>query len=155
MPRKIDLIEAKQKAARFCAYQERSPKEVSDKLKSWGLSSELIEKALAELIEEKFVSAQRFANAYCNDKFEFNSWGKQKIKATIYTHQLESSVIEKALERIDDDKYFDRLVELAKKKWESLNGETEAKRKQKTLSYLSSKGFEVDLIWKAIGQVSK
>lgn len=154
MARKIELIEAKQKAARFCAYQERSPKEVSDKLKSWGLSFESANQVLNELINESFIDPQRFANAYCNDKFEFNSWGKQKIKANIFQHQLDTDTVEAALSRINSEKYFDRLLELAGKKWSALDGEEEAKKKQKTLAYLANKGFESDLIWKAIRQLT-
>ncbi len=150
MPRKLEPGEAKQKAARFCAYQERSPKEVSDKLKNWGLKGNEIDQVLQELLNDGFVDPQRFANAYCNDKFEFNSWGRQKIKATIYQHQLSSNIVENALNRIDEEKYFERLLELATKKWQSIERDESAKRKQKVLAFLVSKGFETDLIWKAI-----
>ncbi|MEP1096812.1 MAG: regulatory protein RecX [Cyclobacteriaceae bacterium] len=154
MARKIELIEAKQKAGRFCAFQERSPKEVLDKLKSWGLPHEYTDQALNELINEGFVDPQRFANAYCYDKFEFNSWGKQKIRANIFLHQLDSDIIESALKRIDETRYFARVVDLASKKWSMLEGQDDAKKKQKTLAYLGNKGFESDLIWKAINQLA-
>ncbi len=154
MARKLELTEAKQRAARFCAFQERSPKEVSDKLKSWGLSSDDAEQVLSELTKDGFVDSQRFANAFCNDKFEFNSWGKQKIKANIYQHQLGTEIIERALDRINEKKYFDRLKDLASKKWLSLEEEELSKRKQKTLAFLVSKGFETNLIWQALGDLT-
>ena len=150
MPRKIDLAEAKQKAGRFCAFQERSPKEVADKLKSWGLSDSQIQEASNQLIKEGLVDQQRFANAFCHDKFEFNSWGKQKIKAQIFIHQLDSEVVQNGINRIDEEEYYNRLLELARKKWGSLSDEDTSKRKQKTLAYLGNKGFESDLIWKTI-----
>lgn len=153
MPRKIDLKEAKLKAGRFCAFRERSPKEVADKLISWGLSDEHVEGVLEELIEQNYVDEQRFANAYCHDKFEFNSWGKQKIRSAIYVHRLGKGVVEKALNRIDADKYATRLLELAEKKWETLEGSESAKRKQKTVAFLQTKGFEMDLIWKTMSQL--
>jgi regulatory protein len=154
MSRRPDLTEAKQKAARYCAFQERSPKEVTDKLKSWGLPKDQIQITIEELISQGFVDPKRFANAYCNDKFEFNSWGKQKIRAQIYQHQLDPKIVESALSRIDEDKYSNRLAELARKKWNALEHDEISKRKKKTLSYLSSKGFESDLIWSAIEQLS-
>ncbi len=155
MPRKLELVEAKQKAARFCAFQERSPKEVFDKLKSWGLGEEQVDQVLAQLFKEGFVDPQRFANAYCNDKFEFNSWGKQKIKANIYQHQLATSIVDLALDRIDKGKYFERLQALANRKWLSLEEEKPSERKKKVLAFLVSKGFETDLIWKAIGNLER
>ena len=116
MARRLELSEAKLKAARFCAFQERSPKEVSDKLYNWGLTSDQINETIDLLIKEGYIDSQRFANAYCNDKFEFNSWGKLKIRSSIHQHQLDSQVIENALNRIDDVNYFQRVSELTEKK---------------------------------------
>lgn len=142
--------EAKEKAGRFCAFRERSPNEVLEKIISWGLSRLESEKIVEELIALNYIDELRFATAYCHDKFEFNSWGKQKIKAAIYSHKLPSSTIEKALQRIDADKYNQRLYELAEKKWERLTEDSGLKKKQKLLNYLVSKGFEMDLILKTL-----
>ncbi|SNS47806.1 regulatory protein [Ekhidna lutea] len=150
MARNLGIKEAKQRAGRFCAFRERSPNELLEKIQSWGLSEESAAKLVAELTKEGFVDEQRFANAYCNDKFEFNSWGKNKIKASIYSHKLSSTALQEALDRIDPEKYAERLFDLAKTKWERLSSEEKLKRKQKTVSYLANKGFEQDLIWAAI-----
>lgn len=155
MAGKLGIKEAKQKAGRFCALRERSPNELFEKLQTWGIAEEDAAQLVTELSKEGFVDEQRFANAYCNDKFEFNSWGKQKIKAYIYTHKLSEAVVQNALDRIDPEKYFNRLLDLAKNKWDKLAKEEEFKRKQKTLAYLVSKGFEQDLIWSAINSISK
>ncbi|MEQ9466940.1 MAG: regulatory protein RecX [Ekhidna sp.] len=154
MARKLGIREAKQRAGRFCAFRERSPNELLEKLQSWGLTHEEASSLVAELSKEGFVDEQRFANAFCNDKFEFNSWGKQKIKAHIYTHKLSQGAIQEALDRIDPEKYEGRLLELAKSKWSKLEKEDSMKRKQKTVAYLAGKGFEMDLIWSAINKLS-
>lgn len=154
MPRELGIKEAKQRAGRLCALRERSPNELLEKLMDWGVGEQDAETLVAELIKEKFVDEQRFANAYCNDKFEFNAWGKQKIKANIYSHKLSSSAIEIALDRIDSKKYEARLMELAQSKWEKLERDQLIKQKQKTLAYLANKGFEMDLIWKCINKLS-
>lgn len=152
MPRPISTDQAKQKVAKFCAQRERSPKEAWDKLVSFGLEQDQVSEVLTLLIKDDFVNPQRFANAYCNDKFEFNSWGKQKIRMNIGIHQLDSNLVEQALARIDYGKYRARLEELASKKWQALEREPSMKRKQKTVAHLASKGFEMDLIWKIIGE---
>jgi regulatory protein len=154
MSRQLGIKEAKQRAGRLCAFRERSPNELLEKLLEWGIGEQDAENILAELIQEKFVDEQRFANAYCNDKFEFNSWGKQKIKSNIYSHKLSSSAIEIALDRIDSKKYESRCFELTKRKWEKTTDQDQNKRKQKTLAYLVSKGYEMDLIWKCINKLS-
>ena len=153
MARKVDLTEAYSKAGRYCAFQERSIVEVKDKLKGWGLADFQVEEVLNRLIQEGFIDEQRFANAYCHDKFEFNSWGRIKIKNSLFPHQLDSQVVDKALQRIDEDKYYDRLRSLAEKKWTSLSVD-EMNKKQKTVSYLAGKGFELDLAWEVVNILS-
>ena len=153
MARRLSYKEAKERAGRFCALRERSSKELFDKVKSWGLAEDDCHTLVDELIDAGFINDQRFANAYCNDKFEFNSWGKLKIKASLFPHQLPGHLIESALERIDEGKYENRLESLAQKKWMKLEKEDELKRKQKTVSYLANKGFELDLIWKVIADL--
>lgn len=153
MARKLSLKEAKQRAGRFCALRERSPQEVIEKTRSWGLSEGEAYEITEALVKDGFVNEQRFANAFCHDKFEFNSWGKQKIRSAIYSHRLSSRVVDIALERIDQEKYESRLFDLALKKWTTLTRDEGMKKKQKTASYLASKGFELDLIWNTIESV--
>lgn len=153
MPRQLGIKEAKQRAGRFCAFRERSPNELLEKLGTWGLALPDAMQVVAELSREGFIDEQRFANAYCNDKFEFNSWGRQKIRANIYVHKLSERAIEEALDRIDPEKYESRLFDLARQKWQKLEQEEPLKRKQKTVNYLANKGFELDLIWKMIGSL--
>lgn len=155
MSRTLDIKEAKQRAGRFCAFRERSPNELFEKIQSWGIAEEDASVLLAELSKEGYVDEQRFANAFCNDKFEFNSWGKQKIEAHIYAHKLSGEVVDNALNRIDPEKYYLRLSDLAKSKWEKLERDEAFKRKQKTVAYLSGKGFEMDLIWSVVNKLEE
>ncbi len=155
MAKQLNPKEAKERIGRFCAFRERSPNEVLQKLKSWGLSDQEGEALIAELTELKFIDETRFANAFCNDKFEFNSWGKQKIRAHIFAHRIPASIVDEALARIDEDRYTNRLHALAKTKWDKHAGEEEMKQKQKTVNHLTAKGFELDLIWKSIARLEK
>ncbi len=152
---KLSVKEAKERAGRFCALRERSPNEVMEKLKSWGVPLFEANEITNQLIDLNYIDEQRFANAFCHDKFEFNSWGKQKIKANIHGHKISQEVVERALERIDHEKYLHRLRELARKKWEKHSSEETIKRKSKTVNYLASKGYEPNLIWNAISLLEK
>ena len=154
MAQKLSSKEALQRAGRFCALRERSPQEVLEKLLGWGLLEDDALVVVGKLQEDGYINEQRFANAFCHDKFEFNSWGKQKIRASIYPHRLPKQMIEEALNRIDEQHYESRLRSLAEKKWNALQKEALNKRKQKTASYLASKGFEPELIWRVINSLS-
>jgi len=153
LSQKLPFKDAKQRAGRFCALRERSPNEVYKKTLMWGLSESDAEKLVAELVEEGFVNEQRFANAYCHDKFEFNSWGRLKIRSHIFIHNLPDKVIEAALMNINEEKYLERLKSLAKNKWCRIKDKEPFKKKQKTANYLAGKGFELDLIWKTIDSI--
>lgn len=155
MARKLGIKEAKQRAGRFCAFRERSPNELFEKLKGWGLEEKEASRVVAVLSKEGFVDEQRFANAFCNDKFQFNSWGKQKIRAHIYVHKLPETVVNHALNRIGPEAYERKLSDLAVGKWNKLAKEDLSKRKQKTVAYLAQKGFEMDLIWNAINNLEE
>ena len=155
MAKALGIQEAKERAGRFCSFRERSPNEVLEKLRSWGLKEQDCTMIVTQLLDLNFINEQRFANAYCHDKFEFNSWGKIKIRTGIYTHQLPSDIVQNALDRINQEKYQMRLMELAQNKWDKLAKEEELKRKKKTVNYLAGKGFELDLIWGAIEAIQK
>ncbi len=154
MASKLSSKKAVQRASRFCALKERSPNEVFKKIKSWGLNDLEAKKVLKIMVDQNYVNEERFANAYCHDKFEFNSWGKQKIRARIHPHQISKKYLEQALDRIDQSHYQNRIASLAQKKWDSLQKEKVCKkRRQKTVSYLASKGFEIDLIWETLNDL--
>ncbi len=59
---------ALEKAANYCAYQERSQQEVQDKLYEWGLWASAVENIISQLIGENFLNEERFAKAYANKK---------------------------------------------------------------------------------------
>ncbi len=150
MPKKVGFQEARQKIARFCSSRERSPKEVADKLKSWGIELDEVKKLMEELRTQNFIDEQRFANAFCHDKFEFHSWGKQKIRKHIQVHSISEEVVERAMERIESERYESRILALFKKKWDVVKDENLISKKRKVFAFLASKGFEQDLIWKAM-----
>lgn len=155
MSKALGIKEVKEKACRFCAFRERSPQEVLDKIISWGVSEEDAHKLVAGLIQQNFINEQRFANAYCHDKFEFNSWGKQKIKFMIHSHRISEKIVQDALDRIDTVKYEERVYELAQRKWEKLKDEEKNRRKQKIMNYLVNKGYEIGLVWKVIDSLER
>ena len=56
------------KAARLCSKSEKAPKEIFDKLMSWGMSSKMAEQIVNHLREEKFIEEVRYARAFIHDE---------------------------------------------------------------------------------------
>lgn len=149
------LKRAKLRAAKYCAGRERAPYQVLEKLIGWGLTQEEADSLLAELQAAYYLDERRFCRAFCRDKFEFNHWGKVKIRQELSPYHLPSEVIDYGLGEIDPDKYRDRLHQLARSKWKSLvHEENDWVRKQKAAAYLLRKGYEPELVMDFLNRMS-
>ena len=139
--------EAKIKAARFCAYRERAPEEVREKLRGYGLSPDQCEQVLQELVDENFINEQRFAKAYASGKLRINKWGKLKIRNGLDGYQVNEKYIERALIALPEEEYLSTMKDLINKKQGSLDVTDPYVRNHKVARYVISKGFEPDLVW--------
>ena len=143
--------QAKVKAAKYCAYQERTQQEVRDKLYSYGLYSDAVEEVLADLVSEGFVNEERFAQAFARGKFRNNKWGRIKIELGLRQKGLSDYCIRSGLQEISEEAYRETLQSLIRKKWDSLDREEPFARKHKTARYALGKGYDSDLVWKILG----
>ncbi len=140
------LDEARIKIRRYCAYQERSQKQVYEKLRSYGLFPQVADELLLELLQDDFVNEERFAIAFASGRCNIKHWGRRKIELELRQHGVSKPCISSALAAIDDVIYADNLKKLTKKKYDSLKGIHKKTRKQKTINYLLGKGYLYDEI---------
>lgn len=144
---KYSLLEAKTKLEALCAYQERCSFELNVKMISWGIDFEDRNRLLAELISSNFLNEERFAEAFTSGKIRIKKWGRNKVKIELQKRKISEYSIKKAFSSIDEDLYIENLQNLAEKKWVSLSSEKNLyNKKMKVYRYLSSKGYETDLI---------
>jgi regulatory protein len=107
-----DKKTALQKAASWCAYQERSQQEVRDKLYEWQMKPAEVEDIISTLISENFLNEERFALAYVSGKFGIKKWGKLKIRQGLRLKRVPDPIIKKVLNGINGDVYFETLRSL-------------------------------------------
>jgi regulatory protein len=134
------------KAESFCAYQERSQHEIRNKLYDWGLHQNDVETIISELIENNFLNEERFASAYSIGKFRIKGWGKIKIRHGLKLKRVPDKLIQKSLQKIDEDDYIKTLRHLLDKKSAVVKEKDPFKRRYKLMQYAASRGFERDLI---------
>ncbi|UXP33000.1 RecX family transcriptional regulator [Reichenbachiella agarivorans] len=139
--------EAKLKAANFCAYQERSQKEVRQKLYEYGLYRSEVEDVLTDLIMEGFVNEERFAKIYAGGKFRIKKWGRNKIKIGLQQHDVSAYCVKKAMLEISQEDYLATLEELTTKKADTETETNIFKKREKISRYLIYKGYEAELVW--------
>lgn len=141
-----DKKSAKVKIEQYCAYQERSQQEVRDKLYDMGLHKEDVENIITELIGENFLNEERFAIAFARGKFRIKQWGKVKIKQHLKQKRVSEYCIKKALALIDADEYEKTIKHLIEKKDRESKEKDAYIKRQKTIRYVISRGFEPDIV---------
>ncbi|MCC5943353.1 MAG: RecX family transcriptional regulator [Bernardetiaceae bacterium] len=154
MSEKLSPKEAFLKATSFCAYQERAPLEVAQKLEEWGIEEqEVVEEIMRLLVSENFLNEARFAEIYAGSKFRIKKWGRLKIKNALRQKQISEGYIRKALGEIPQEDYYETLYTLLEQKNRSLKEPDIFKRKQKILRFGASKGYESELIYEVLREL--
>lgn len=146
-----------QKAASYCAYQERTQDEVKQRLKKWNVWGDEADEIIAELISMNYLSEERFAKTYAGGKFRVKNWGRVKIRQELNRRGLSTYSIEKGMNEIGDEDYVSGLRELLSRK-RNLLSKTEPdpfKLKQKLARFALGKGYESELVWKEIGELNE
>lgn len=148
--KKLEIDEARQRIARYCAYQERAHSEVQEKLYSFGLYRDDVEDILAWLITENYVNEERYAIAFAGGKFRVKRWGKLKIKQFLVQKSVSEYSINKAIAGIEDTDYIESIDFLIEKGLKSTKAPNEYELRHKISRSLIAKGYEPDLVWDRI-----
>lgn len=150
------LEEALVKLSSYCAYQERSEKEVWDKMSDYNLSQFSQECVIDLLKEENFLNESRFVRAYAGGKFRTKKWGKLKIKNGLRQKGISEHLMQVALKQINDEDYYNTLTALLEKKANTLSDSLNAfEIKKKLFNFAVSKGYEMSLIFEIAEEISK
>lgn len=148
-----DLKPYLKKAAYFCVYQERTQREVRERLAEWEIIGDDAEEIIAYLISENYVNEERFAKIFAGSKFRVKHWGRQKIRYELKMRGLSAYCVDAGMREIEDEDYFEALKALLEKKKQELRNENVLIRNQKIARFALSKGFESELVWDIIKKI--
>jgi len=147
--------EVQKKIEFYCTYQERSHKEVTEKLFKMGLKKNTVDEILSNLIQNNFINEARFASSYTSGKFRIKLWGKKRIKYGLKNHKVSDYNIQSALNQIRDEDYEKTLNHLTKKILNSCGKENLNKKKLKLFAALKYRGWESELIYRQMKKIDK
>jgi regulatory protein len=140
----------------WCAYQDRCLFEVQNKLETWKIDFQTQDKIIEKLILNRFLDEKRFVESYISGKVRIKRWGRIKIKHQLFQKRVDKKLIEEGLKSVDQEIYWNNLIALANiKTFEIKPSENPWKAKQKIMTYLSSKGYEQDLIYEVLNELLK
>ncbi len=149
------LDEAQKKLEFYCAYQERSHKEVVTKLKDMRMIPDAIDVIVVHLIQNNFLNEERFAKAFVRGKFRIKKWGKNRLKQELKRKDISKTIIDIALKEIDADEYLETFYALAEKKVETIKEANSYKKKKKLADYLLYRGWESPLVYDVVNNLIK
>lgn len=138
------------KMAKYCAYQERCVKDVSDKLKTFDIPEKEKAKILDYLLDNRFVNNERFAKSFVRGKINQSGWGVNKIRFHLIQKGIDKDIIEEALGQTDEEVYRQRLIEILKTKAKTVKAANDFEKKRKLAAYAMQKGFEGGLVWEVL-----
>lgn len=143
--------EALAKLEQFCAYRERTPREVRDKMRELGVTGETGEQIFGLLHDEGFFNEERFARAFAGGKFRINQWGRVRIRLELQKRQIAPHLIEIAMdEEIEQESYEALLAKLLAQKRAELEKKGDAQARIKTAASLVRAGFETELVFRLL-----
>lgn len=148
--KQITAAEALNRAASYCTLCERCISEVSNKLTAWGVEIKVQQDIIKRLIDENFINEERYSKAFVNDKIRFNHWGRKKISAALYEKRISKSIIGNAIATIDEEEYNEILHKVLSAKHKELKYREDNSTRHKLLRFAASRGFETQLIIKAL-----
>jgi regulatory protein len=151
--KKLTLEQALQKMQKYCAYQDRSHREVSEKLQEMGIWGDEAGKIIVALIEEKFLDEERFARSFVRGKFRIKQWGRLKIEMELKQKGISGYCLKAGLSEITDDVYRDTLKAVLEKKRTSLDTTDFYVQKVKLAQYAFSRGYESEIVWEVVNEL--
>jgi len=105
------------------------------------------------LITEDFVNEERYAKTFARGKFQFNKWGKLKIRQALQFKGLSDYCQRIALEEIGEEDYHQQVISLIQKKLDSLKKTDPWITKNKAAQYAIGKGYESEIVWKFVNEL--
>ena len=135
------------KAMALCSRREYCISEVMDKLHSWGTDADDNARIIELLKKENFINEERYALGFVKDKFNYNRWGRLKIKAHLRAKNIPAELIKQALDSIDIEIYMKVLGDLISAHRRTVKAKNQYELKAKLLRYGLSKGFESSLLY--------
>ena len=152
--RVYDINIAIERIKNYCALQDRCQWDVIQKLREWGLQQATKDHILEILITDKFIDEERFSISFCRGKFRIKNWGKRKIVNELKRKQISSICINTGLKEIDEKEYDLVLEKLFYQKERSIKDKNQFIRKTKIANFLIQRGFENNLVWDKIRELS-
>lgn len=133
-------------ALKYIAVRLRSINEIELYLKKKKINDEIIDNTIDRLIKNNFLNDEIFAKAFIKDKLNFTTMGKYKLIQELKKIKVEDEIINKYIEEIEEDIWYERIDKLTNKYMKSNKKYSGNILKNKLYIYLVNLGYDKDLV---------
>lgn len=138
------------KAMSLCAAREHCREDLRHKLSAWSVNNADIDNIIHALLKENFINEERYTMAFVKDKFNYNKWGKVKIKAHLRAKKISTETVKKGLDSLDHDLYVNTLRSMLSIHGKKIKSKDQYDLKAKLMRFGLSKGFESELLYELL-----
>ncbi|MAI24185.1 MAG: hypothetical protein CL828_09015 [Crocinitomicaceae bacterium] len=144
------IDEWKKKMRRWCSLQDRCTTDVRKKLQAQFDDEAVVMDIVEALVEEGFLSDERFLTSYVRTHAEHKSWGPRKIAHGLRAKGFSSAEVNVALEAHSPASFQASLEVLVERR----RLELPAKR-ERVIRFLVARGFAVNDILRALEEAGE
>jgi len=156
MPDPESLKRAKAHALRYLSYRDRSKWELTQYLEKKEHSHSVIQQTLDYLTELNYLNDPRFAIQWGQYKINKKKLGRNRLYMELLSKGIDKETIEGTLNTLyEDNPERELAAQCARKKWVTLKGVEEEKKKRRLVQYLQRRGFSSDIIYQSLRTLSE
>ncbi len=142
------MQEALERAFRYIAKRERTVAQLSARLERDGISTPVIGEVVAQMISDGYLSDQRFAALYAEDRRVIDGWGNERIIKNLRETGISTEIIEAvAGSRGHSDQVDDAIRVLDQRIGVKPSDERERER---ALGMLARRGYSLEIAYDAV-----
>lgn len=145
-----NIYDAIDKAIKYISVRLRSTKEIKDYLIKKGHSLDVVEAAIKELLNNKYLNDDIFTKAYIKDKLTFTSKGDYKIKMELVQLGIDNNIIESNIAMIDEDMLINRIKKSIEKDIKTNKKYKGIVLKNKIYNHLITQGYSKEKVLNVI-----
>ena len=142
------MQEALERAFRFIAKRERTVAQVSARLERDGIPAPIITEVVAQMVSDGYLSDQRCAALYAEDRRVIDGWGNERIITNLREAGISSEIIESVVGSRDHaDQVGDAIRVLDQRIGVKPSDERERER---ALGMLARRGYSLEIAYDAV-----
>ena len=134
----------------------RAARDLRRRLIMKGEPEALVDKAIARLIELRYLDDAAYARMVARGKIEGAGWSGHRLRQELFRRGVDRTVAEDALREVSgelEDTQDAQLEKLARKRAAQLKDDDSVARRRRLTAYLARRGYDMDDVLKVVRRV--